>query len=200
MQGKLITPVSAVPSNKKFLDSLISEFAKLGHKINTGVLDASKEAILMQDEQGLANQYKQIQRDLKAADFIVAEISEPSSGVGYLLSQSVSEKKPVLVLMKRGTSSKPPLPLQVNPTKLVSFHEYSDEKDIPEIIRGFLAYIKDIIDTKFILIISPQIDKYLEWAASEKRMHKAQIVREAIEDMMNKDKDYKGFIKQQESL
>jgi hypothetical protein len=48
---------------------------------------------------------------------------------------------------------------------------------------------------KFIFIISPEIDKYLEWVSNERRMHKSQIVREAIENQANKDKEYQEFLR-----
>jgi len=49
------------------------------------------------------------------------------------------------------------------------------------------------IDSKFILIISPEIERYLQWASKTKRMHKAQIVRLALEASIKKDKEYMNF-------
>lgn len=57
--------------------------------------------------------------------------------------------------------------------------------------------IKSRINIKFIFIISPAIDNYLEWAAEEKDTPKAEIVRESIENTMHKDKEYQLFLNQQ---
>jgi hypothetical protein len=50
------------------------------------------------------------------------------------------------------------------------------------------------LDSKFILIISPEMDRYLNWASKVKRTHKAQVVRAALEVMIKKDKEYKDYI------
>lgn len=50
---------------------------------------------------------------------------------------------------------------------------------------------------KFILIISAEIDKYIAWASEERKLHKAQVVRMAIEDTMAKDLDYQRWLKEQ---
>lgn len=50
---------------------------------------------------------------------------------------------------------------------------------------------KEAEEPKFILIISKEIDRYLEWASAAYLMHKSRIVRDAIEDRMSGDKEYK---------
>lgn len=57
-----------------------------------------------------------------------------------------------------------------------------------------IAKLEKVAEIKFILILPPTIDKYLAWATSEHRMHKAQLVRGAIEETMLKDKEYQQFL------
>ncbi|MBL8015571.1 MAG: hypothetical protein JNK26_05295, partial [Candidatus Doudnabacteria bacterium] len=82
-----------------------------------------------------------------------------------------------------------------NTSKIFKLAKYSKVEEANNEIDQFLKEARDMIDTKFILIISPEIDKYLQWSSEERRMHKAQIVRNAVEDTMNKDKEYKQFRK-----
>lgn len=43
---------------------------------------------------------------------------------------------------------------------------------------------------KFILILPPDLERYLSWASKHRNVHKAQIVRESILRVMAKDSDY----------
>lgn len=178
---------------KKIIDTLKS----MGHDVlqyGSDHLDPTELVNRSDDE--IETAYKMLDKLMKQADAVITEISLPSVGVGYEISEAISQKKPVLALTFSKAKFQPLATIEGNKSKFIKYVKY-DKESIEETLKGFISDSKDIIDTKFILIISPEIDKYLEWAAGERRMHKAQIVREAVEDMMHKDKDYKTFLKQQ---
>ncbi|KXK09749.1 MAG: hypothetical protein UZ20_WS6002000317 [candidate division WS6 bacterium OLB21] len=82
-------------------------------------------------------------------------------------------------------------------SKLLTFAEYKDNTTIEKATVDFVYSVKSMLDTKFILIISPEIERYLEWVSDNRRMHKAQVVRRAVEDTMEKDKEYKDYLKKE---
>ena len=139
-------------------------------------------------------EYQKIINSIKKSDFIVIETSVQASIIGFLMSTAINEKKPILALSdeKLGKDSESFWNYAIK-NKLLSCKTYS-LKNINEVIAEFLNSVKKIIDTKFILIISPEIDSYLEWASDNRRMHKAQVVRRAVEEIMSLDKEYKKFI------
>lgn len=139
-------------------------------------------------------EYQKIINFIKKSDFIVIETSVQASIIGFLMSTAINEKKPILALSdeKLGKDSESFWNYAIK-NKLLSCKTYS-LKNINEVIAEFLNSVKKIIDTKFILIISPEIDSYLEWASDNRRMHKAQVVRRAVEEIMSLDKEYKKFI------
>ncbi len=139
-------------------------------------------------------EYQKIINSIKKSDFIVIETSVQASIIGFLMSTAINEKKPILALSdeKLGKDSESFWNYAIK-NKLLSCKTYS-LKNINEVIAEFLNSVKKIIDTKFILIISPEIDSYLEWASENRRMHKAQVVRRAVEEIMSLDKEYKKFI------
>lgn len=47
---------------------------------------------------------------------------------------------------------------------------------------------------KFILILDPDNAMYLDWYATEHRMHKAQVIRSLLEGSRAEDKEYKNFV------
>lgn len=167
-------------------DKIVKEFEKNGHSVDKSYLQKSTDS----DAHDFENAYKRNMLSIKKADVIVAEVTTLPSGIGFLVSTALNQKKPVLALFNKDSKSTPSTTLKGSNNKLMSFKEYSDET-IEKTIKSFLNKVKNLLDTKFILIISPEIDRYLEWASDYKRMHKAQIVREAVEEMMKKDKEWK---------
>src|SRR5438270_801954 len=75
---------------------------------------------------------------------------------------------------------------QIN--NLLNYKTYS-EKNLEEIIKQFLNDAKKLLDSKFILIIPPEIEQYLSWGSNKKGIRKAEIVRQAVEEFMAKDED-----------
>jgi hypothetical protein len=139
--------------------------------------------------------YKSTLRKIREADVVIADTSVPSSSVGYEIAMAQAERKPILVLHSKNSLKFLADVLGGNTSKVFKLAKYGNAEEAIAEIDGFLKAARDMIDTKFILIISPEIDRYLEWVAEERRMHKAQVVRNAIEEMMAKDKDFKQYSK-----
>lgn len=170
-------------------EKIIAEFLKNGDTVDRSWIDKSST----EDAQDFEHAYKRNMHSIKEADTIVAEVSELSSGVGFLISTALTQKKPVLALFNEETKSLPSTTLKGSNNKFLIFRDYNIDK-LDVLIREFKNKVKNIIDTKFILIIPAEIDRYMEWSSKEKRMHKAQIVREAIEKMIAKDSEYKNYL------
>jgi len=83
---------------------------------------------------------------------LVAEISGPSTGVGYEIHYAIRDRRiPVLCLYH--VSSRPTLVVKQDPSKYVLLQKYSDENDLEKYLRCFLMilirteYIEDIRHT-----------------------------------------------------
>lgn len=138
----------------------------------------------------------QKEKQLKESDIVIADITDGTAGVGYFISTALYLKKPTLVLQTESDSMHEIHDsITAGKNRLLTYETYKNPKeDIEEIVKNFINNARQKLDTKFILIIPAEIDRYLEWASDNKRMHKAQIVRNAIEDYMQKDEDWKDFI------
>lgn len=135
--------------------------------------------------------YAEATKRIKSSDAVIAEASYfLSPGLGFELGFALHEKKPVLVLVNDTSDVVMSEVIEGNPSKYFSYQKYSSVEDIEQVVKDFLKSAKDKLDTKFILIISPEIDRYLEWASDRRRLHKAQIVRNAIEKEMEEDEEY----------
>lgn len=139
---------------------------------------------------------KEFEKTRKTADVLIAEVSGPSIGLGLEVSEAMNNKKPTLILYtKKNRINVSGTVMGAESHKNVKVEAYTAET-IEKILNDFLEEAKQKIDTKFILIISPEIDRYLAWAADFKRMHKAQVVRNAVEEEMEKDEEYKKYLEE----
>lgn len=128
-------------------------------------------------------------KQIKDCDLLIAEVSELNYKQGFEIARALDEKKVVIALEEESANNSKDLPKN----KSLIIKKYS-QKDLALTLEKALKEAEGKLDSKFILIISPEIDRYLEWASQNKRMHKAQLVRNAVEQQMKKDKDYKEYL------
>jgi len=170
---------------KTFMEG-VDHLKKLGHNIlYLSDLDKSK---LKENSSKILNNSE---KHLKNSDIVIAEVSSLDSKVGYEIARAFSEKK-IVIAFEHENNKEIHAIIHGNESKNLINQKYN-EKNIVQSMNKALKEAASKLDSKFILIISPEIDRYLEWAGQAKRMHKAQIVREAVEYVMSKDKDYKKY-------
>jgi len=138
---------------------------------------------------------------IKAADIVIAECSYHSNGLGFDVSIALEEKKPVIALYNMTHDRENPRHIQNVPTSLkgntsryLLLKEY-DSRNLEKTLGMSLKDARGLVDTKFILIIQPFIDRYLEWNSREKGFAKAEVTRQAIERMMLADESYQNYLK-----
>lgn len=139
------------------------------------------------------------EKALRDADVFIADMTKSSAGLGFQIALATSEKKPTLVL-RHVEDTKPTSQNSITSGahRNITYTDYKNTEEITKSVDLFLEDAKQKIDTKFILIIPPEIDKYLNWASDFRRLHKAQVVRQAIEKEMSKDKDWKSYLRSDE--
>jgi nucleoside 2-deoxyribosyltransferase len=169
---------------------IIDEFESQGTKVDRTHFVRTSEI----DSKNVEEAYLTYMKSIKSNDIVIAEVTEMSSGIGFMIATALDQKKPVIALFDKNSKLDPSKTLTGSTNKLLSFCKY-DKENLSKVIKDFQKKANDVIDTKFILIISPEIDRYLTWVSDNRRMHKAQVVRLALEDVMEKDKEYKDYVK-----
>ncbi len=178
--------------SKKTFNIVKEKITKSGHTFLTNIKYASIAATKPEDY------VMHIEKLKKEADIIIADINEESTGVGHDIEWGLMNRKPCLIFYNKQNEDQVSIILARKKDKLLTKLTYENENSLENGIEKFLKEATQKVDTKFILIISPEIDKYLEWASDYKRMHKAQIVRNAIEKEMEQDDDYEKYQKERE--
>lgn len=179
---------------EKWQKKIIAALKEQGAEVWDGNFNTPPKELYEESEDEYINIFKRNSKIIVGSDIVVAEVSMSDSGVGYEISFALHNRKPVLALYNEKSIEPTAPPIMAGKNKLLTFIKYKEE-EIPQIIKKYLKQVKQKLDTKFILIVSPEINQYLEWASDYKRMHKAQIVRFAVEKEMDDDKEYKRFLK-----
>jgi nucleoside 2-deoxyribosyltransferase len=179
------------------VDNIYQTVEKLGHTIDRFNYQKNPQAKFDTDDNNdeMIKAFDYISKAIKSSDFVIAELSSSSAAVGFEIAFALSEKKPVLVLYDETKQKSLATPFRGNKSKYLKIKRYRNEKDLENAIKFFINDVSTLIDTKFILIIPPVIDRYLEWNVREKGNSKAEVTREAIERMMKTDERYQEYLK-----
>lgn len=146
---------------------------------------------------------------------VIIEGTHPSSDTIYVIATALAYKKPVLYLVEKGHSIPEQLEyIRKDPNLGENFFLkfYSkNEKDLPAGKQGKLTYpniisdflgllesgtlMKEKVNVKFTLRISPKIERYLTWKSLKLKIPKAEYLRQTLEKIITEDPEYKNFIK-----
>lgn len=128
--------------------------------------------------------FTQAKKNLKKADLVVVEASTLDFTQGFFTSQALKSKKPTLVLLK-GDATNTPLTSIKDP--LLSVCSYTDNDSLEDELSDFLQ--KNMITTKdlrFNFFIDRQIYSYLRQTSYETGRNKSEIIRQVIEEEIDK--------------
>lgn len=163
---------------------IVSELKKhTTHVTYEHILKTSETDLREETESDRRAFYEQLKLWVTQSNAVIAEVSYPSTSVGFEISYAISHHKPVLLLYEK--SSRPPS----------LFEEYSDEqlicqayeeRDLPALINDFLKYVKDTHMTRFTLSLPPRLVAHLEKISRQKNIPKSIYIRGLIERDLNR--------------
>ncbi|MEP7103855.1 MAG: hypothetical protein ABI721_04060 [Candidatus Dojkabacteria bacterium] len=185
---KILATVPEV-SNDKILKTFLEAvkiLKKQGHNVTEIKADNSKKSA------DLAKAFNQIDKYIKDTDILITDVTNADSKVGYEVARALDEKK-VVIALEEEKSKNQFVVIHGNKNRQIVHAKYN-AKNIETVIADVVKEASSRLDSKFILIISPEMDRYLNWASKVKRTHKAQVVRTALEALIKKDKEYKDYV------
>lgn len=156
---------------------------KVWQWIKKGVGDLSEATIETKKDN-----YQKTIKAINKSEVVVMEISGHSMSMGYILSQTLAQNKPVVVLYKKGME--PIFVRGIVNSKLI-LAEY-DQQNLEEVIVEAIDRAKGLVDVRFNFFVSPRILNYLTWVSEKRRIPKAVFLRHLIEREMKKEREFKG--------
>ena len=179
---------SALPKQKENYNTIISYLASSHELLDNWLLDklSSRQTSLNSQEILLREASK-----IKQADLIVAEVTTPSLGVGYLIGQALANRKPILCLYDQTERRQNISDIVSGSTSSLLILKYYQPNNIISVIKKYLKNFKKPQLAKFNFLISPEIKQYLDWGAAKERTTRSEFLRhKIIKDLISNDKQY----------
>jgi len=138
-------------------------------------------------------------------DGLVIEGADVVSEVGYLIAKALSQKKPILYLLPKGTVLPDQLRDLTNDNNLKKFFilKFYNLKNINNLLLEFIDIIetgelrKEVPTIKFTLRFTPRAERYLRWKTHNTKVSKADFLRNLIDASINSDENYQKNLRSQ---
>lgn len=128
-------------------------------------------------------------KQLLHSDCLIADVSVPSTSVGYQIGYALSREIPVLCLysLEFGQKESPQI-IGVSDISKLKIEAYT--KDTLEgLMYSFLKSIPVGL-VKFNFIITSEIEKYIDWGAKKYDISKSEFLREKVIKVIKSDSEY----------
>lgn len=125
------------------------------------------------------------------ADCLIAEVSIPSSSVGYQIGHAFSKKIPTLCIYSSEFGEmKAPQVIDINETSTIKIEKYNT-KELSKILSNFFLNLPSSKLIKFNFIITPEIEKYINWGAIKENISKSEFLRrKVLNELIKKDLEF----------
>ncbi len=122
-------------SDKKLYEEIIQMLSSFGTVLTEHIGDQDLTDMGEEDttEERIYNRDMQW---LKSADFVVAEVSTPSLGVGYEIAQAENMGKKILCIYRRQPNKS--LSAMIQGSHLCQHHTYESISELPTVFEAFL--------------------------------------------------------------
>lgn len=136
-------------------------------------------------------------------DAVIIEGTRINSEASYILALALSQKKPIMFLVNRGTILEEGIRKLSDDKKLANifyFHFYNDN-NLEKTLANFIDLIgagdarREIANIKFTLRMTPRIERYLAWKVTNTKIKKADYLRVLLSQLIENDEEYKKYLK-----
>jgi hypothetical protein len=173
---------------------------EMGHTLTRDWLEEAiqiieKNAVSTLDREEV---YSKVLGSILAADVMVIEGTVASFSVGHQVTLALSKNKPTLFLVqKKQTGKKNVVPknsfLAGITSPLLTVAEY-DDSTLPDILNDFLNNNGGRPIVKFNIVLTKEIENYLNWASFTYKINKSEFIRNLIlRYMRDEDTQYKKY-------
>lgn len=187
MKAYFTASLSGKGQYKEHYITIVNTLKRLGYEVIADhILKTDPSEVIQQEVEDVMSFYKRMQQWVKSSNVIVAEVSNPSTSVGYEIALALEMEKPVIALYLEGRE---PTLLKGNVSEKFILISYAPEK-IDIVLKESLEDAKDQVDVRFNFFVSPKIVRFLDWIAKKKKMPRAVYLRRLIEEDMKRHKEF----------
>lgn len=173
-------------ANKKIVSTLEAENHKIFHEHVTNITQQDLDKF--SDEEHVKF-HKKILNNIKQSDIVIAQCTQQSLSVGYLISYALELNKPTLIFYHE-SSTRPNLFPTLNFSDLLLMAKYKTNEELAALLKEYIEYASEKMDVRFNFFISPSIGNYLDWISKEKKIPRSVYLRTLIEKDMIENQEY----------
>lgn len=175
---------ASIKGKQKYLshyETIVDCVKKHHHSIiSDHILETSEEQISLETIEERKSFHKKLDDWIVSADCVIAEISFPSTSVGFEISKALEKGKPVLVLYSDADRKPPSLLPEMNIERLI-VEQYTTFDKIDHIVNDFLLYVSGQHDTRFTFFLPYKLSLKLSTAAKKAHVAKSVYIRNLLE-------------------
>lgn len=188
----------ASEKSKKYFDRIINALNAAGTLVMSNI---EKENLYKFSDQDMEKIGQSGGFLFEKIDGLIVEATTPTSESGYLIALAITHKKPIFYLLEKGGQVERHINNLIkdkNIAKILKIYFY-DEKNLETKILDIVHLIesgegKEAPTIKFTLRINSRIERYLYWKTHNTKISKADYLRNLVEEIIDKDEDYKKHI------
>jgi len=138
--------------------------------------------------------YSKVMTSILSSDVLIIEGTVASFSVGHQVTLGLSKNKPTLFLVAKKPSKKASKGfIDGLKSPLLKVVEY-DESNLADIINDFLNSNGGRPVIKFNIILTKEIEHYLDWVSYTKKINRSEFIRNLIlKHLSEEDPQYKKF-------
>jgi len=151
------------------------------------VFRGSGEGIRKENRKERMVYHRLLNRNIKWCDVAIAEVSYPSTSVGYEISLVLKKGKPVIALYSEKEGDYPPIlqALREEKAMLVSY----SLGNLKDILQDNISFIKTkALEKRFTMLLSPKITDFLSKISRQEKIPRSEYIRDLIRKDMKKRK------------
>lgn len=183
----ITTATSLNEENIENVRRVIKAIQAKGHTLAKDWIETAYEDIQKDRAAGEQAWQAIIEEDFEAlakADVVIADVSFDSTAIGYQIATAIQQKKPTLLILQEGRRV-PPFTWNI-PSSFLNKVEYNKD-NLDDQITPFLEDNNIAIkDMRFNFFIDRPIYNYLRWAALKTGKTKAEVLRELVQQQIEK--------------
>jgi hypothetical protein len=126
---------------------------------------------------------------IQQCDVMIAEVSTPSFGIGYLMGQALTHHKPILCMYPKAGDLKLLSDfVKGNTSSLITLQRY-DKKNIESITLKFLDSFRGNQLQKFNFVASKEVVEFIRAGAEHENKTQSEFLRDTIKEVIKKTKN-----------
>ena len=190
---------SEIGTHKDAYRRICALIEEMGHTLTRNWIE---EAIQVVDGRTIGtldreDVYSKVLGSILAADVMIVEGTVASFSVGHQVTLALSKNKPILFLIKKSPARKSGGAknsfLAGITSPLLTIAEY-DDSNLADILNEFLNNNGGKPIVKFNIVLTKEIENYLNWANFTYKINKSEFIRNLIlKHMRDDDKQYQKY-------